>query len=69
MSANEEDMTIARVVLAGWRIQQFAVRGSETSDDVGWRYQLVSPRGGLCGSYSTRYGAARIAETMIWEQA
>lgn len=60
-----EDITISRVVLAGWRIE----RTAEVGHNRRWAYMLLSPIGQFAGYYSTRYTAAVAAEQNmgVWE--
>jgi hypothetical protein len=73
---SEQDKTIARVVLAGWRIERFYVGGIETPDDQPY-YRVVGPSGQIMGHgegasrlwlFKTRYTAALAAEQVMLEE-
>lgn len=61
--ATEQDKTIARVVLGGWRIEPVAGLTERTVK----RYQLIDPTGRYVYNAPTRYSAALKAEMFIWE--
>lgn len=59
--ASEPDKTIASVVLAGWKI----VERPDYSPQH--RYLVVGPDGTSYGTRGSRYSAALLAESYIWE--
>lgn len=57
---NQQDITISKVCLAGWRIE-----GSRDINDFR-NYTLFRPDGSIYGFFWTRYTAALAAEESIW---
>lgn len=61
MVSTQEDIQIAKMVLAGWRFVPIQFKHSVQ------HYMILSPGGGFCGYRSTRYTAALAAEQVMEE--
>lgn len=61
--STEQEKTIARVVLAGWRVEPI------NTNDLGHKYYVaINPQGKIIGWTATRYAAALHAEQRIWRE-
>lgn len=54
--STQEEITIAKMVLSGWRFEPIGTGSGRTV------YGIFSPSGDYCGSRGTRYTAALAAE-------
>lgn len=63
---SQQDITIAKVVLAGWVIGRYTLKGDYHPTEERYRYYLIKPNGQATGGiYRTRYTAALAAYNAI----
>jgi len=61
--STQEEITIAKMVLAGWRFEPISINVGTGARN----YRVVSPNGRSIGMRSTRYTAALMAERYMEE--